>query len=324
MARNAQKLAAWRHARVVTLVERRRGSRRRDVRRVAPLTIATLLAMLLAGYAATAHTSTTRQATSTLTLTPMSTPTTPLADGTLRSTPIATVDRTAPASPKHPGPLIVLDPGHSPSVHAIDPRTGLDVSDYENEPEMHDVFVVAQIVRDRLRKDGYRVLLTKSRVDSRVTLAGRAAIANNAHAALAVSIHDQAGASGGIAFPAGNNVVYTQWVGGYRVTPAGTRVVFTDKKVAALSARYGRTFQRQRSRVQGASVRLQDSIGYDMSSRGLPAGDMWMVQLLAHVPWIYNEAGGNSAGRIGLSRSGERTYAQGLVAAIEKCVPIRR
>ena len=35
----------------------------------------------------------------------------------------------------------------------------------------------------------------------------------------------------------------------------------------------------------------------------------------------YAEAGGNSAGRIGLSRRDERRYADALVAAIEKCVP---
>jgi N-acetylmuramoyl-L-alanine amidase len=228
-----------------------------------------------------------------------------------------------PTKTTSPAPLIVLDPGHSPSIHAIDPRTGLDVSDYANEPEMHDVFVVAQMVGNRLRKDGYRVLLTKSHVNSRVTLAQRAALANRTHAALAVSIHDQAGAVGGFGFRSGNNVVYTQSVGGYRETPTGKRLTFTNSRIASLSARYGRIFQRQRSRIQGVPVRLQNSIGYNMASRGLPAGDMWMVQLLSHVPWIYSEAGGNSTGRVGLSTADEATYARSLVASIEACVPLR-
>jgi hypothetical protein len=74
--------------------------------------------------------------------------------------------------------------------------------------------------------------------------------------------------------------------------------------------------------VLGVPVLLQNSIGYDMASRGLPAGNMWMVQLLSRVPWIYNESGGNSAGRIGLSTADERTYARELIAAIEACVPL--
>jgi len=48
------------------------------------------------------------------------------------------------------------------------------------------------------------------------------------------------------------------------------------------------------------------------------------VQLLAHVPWIYNEVGGNSAGRVGLSAKDERRYANALVASIERCVPVPR
>ena len=46
-----------------------------------------------------------------------------------------------------------------------------------------------------------------------------------------------------------------------------------------------------------------------------------MVQLLSKVPWIYNEAGGNSAGQSGLSAADEQRYADGLVAGVEKCVP---
>src|SRR3954447_15269264 len=47
-------------------------------------------------------------------------------------------------------PVIVLDPGHSRTIHAIDHRYRLNVSDYQNEPEMPDVFAVALLVRSRL------------------------------------------------------------------------------------------------------------------------------------------------------------------------------
>jgi N-acetylmuramoyl-L-alanine amidase len=227
-----------------------------------------------------------------------------------------------PASVSDGAPLIVIDPGHSVTVHATDPATGLDVSDYENEPEMRDVFAVAELVRTLLRDDGYRVIFTKPTLDTPTSLGRRAEVANAAHAALALSIHDQAG-SAGIGFTQGNNVVYYQSLGDYRETPAGRKVYFTDSGVAALSKRYGQIFQAKRSAVLGVPVTLLGNTGYDLGSRGLPAGDIWLVQLLAHVPWIYNEAGGNSAGMIGLSPADEQRYARSLALAVEACVPIR-
>ena len=221
-------------------------------------------------------------------------------------------------------PVIVLDPGHSPTITAIDRRTGLNVSDYPNEPEMRDVFAVAKLVKAKLQAAGYRVIMTKTRVGQRVSLARRAAIANRAHAALAVSIHDQAGAYGGIAFGRGNNIVYRQKVGTYRATASGKRVHFRDARVAALSRKYGRIFRSWRAKEEHHRVTLRASVGYDLGSRGLAAGNIWMVQLLSRVPWIYNEAGGNSAGRTGLNARDKHRYADGLVASIEHCVPLPR
>jgi N-acetylmuramoyl-L-alanine amidase len=228
-----------------------------------------------------------------------------------------------PAAATTTRPVIVIDPGHSRVIHRIDARTGLNVSDYPNEPEMRDVFAVAQLVAKRLRHDGYRVILTKTRVDQRVSLARRAEIANRAHAALALSIHDQAGRYGGIRFHRGNNIVYYQSVGSYRATGRGRHVVFTNRRVAALSRRYGHIFAAQRARQEHHHVQLRRNVGYNLGSRGLPAGNMWMVQLLARVPWIYNEAGGNSRGHVGLTVHNKRWYANGLVASVERCVPLR-
>jgi N-acetylmuramoyl-L-alanine amidase len=224
-------------------------------------------------------------------------------------------------TPSAGAPVIVIDPGHSPSISATDPATGLNVSDYENEPEMTDVFAVAELVRSQLVARGYRVVMTKNAVDDRLSLADRAAVADRAGAALALSIHDQAGSNGGIGFDAGNNTVYYQSVGTYRANPSGHRVYFTDAAVAALSKRYGQVFQSQRSTVEHHSVALLGNVGYDLGSRGLAPGDIWLVQLLSHVPWIYNEAGGNSAGRSGLDAADEQRYAAGLVAAVEHCIP---
>jgi N-acetylmuramoyl-L-alanine amidase len=216
----------------------------------------------------------------------------------------------------------VVDPGHSVSISATDSSTGLDVSDYENEPEMRDVFAVAELVRTKLTAAGYRVVMTKSSLDAPTSLGDRAAIANNVHAALAISIHDQAGANGGIGFNDGNNTVYYQAVGDYRQAANGNRITFSNAQVAALSARYGQIFQNRRQALEGHSVNLLSNVGYDLGSRGLPAGNIWTVQLLSHVPWIYNEAGGNSAGMAGLSAKDEQTYADSLTASVEACVPV--
>jgi N-acetylmuramoyl-L-alanine amidase len=225
--------------------------------------------------------------------------------------------------PSGTGPLIVLDPGHSVTVHGTDPATGLDVSDYENEPEMRDVYAIALLVKGQLQSAGYRVLMTKSSLGDPTSLGDRSAVANSAHAALAVSIHDQAGTSGGIPFASGNNTVYYQSVGDYRTTSSGRRVTFTDAGVAALSKKYGAIFQTQRALSEGHAVTLLGNTGYDLGSRGLPAGNIWIVQLLSKVPWIYNEAGGNSPGLSGLNATDKQRYADGLVASIQRCVPVR-
>jgi N-acetylmuramoyl-L-alanine amidase len=187
---------------------------------------------------------------------------------------------------------------------------------------MRDVFAVADLVRAQLQTAGYRVIVTRATVETPVLLNQIAAIANNARAALALSIHDQAGDNGGIGFNQGNNIVYYQSVGTYRVANNGKRTVFLDRDVAALSQKYGQIFRTERARAESHPVTLQGDVGYDLGSRGLNPGNIWLVQLLAHVPWIYNEAGGNSAGMSGLNAVDQQKYANGLVASVETCVPL--
>jgi N-acetylmuramoyl-L-alanine amidase len=247
----------------------------------------------------------------------------PVASGPASSSPVASSPVATPSPSRVSAPVIVIDPGHAPTINHVDAATGLNDSDYENEPEMRDVFAVAELVRMELTAAGYRVVMTKKDVEDRVSLGQRAAIANAAHAALALSIHDQAGGNGGIGFEQGNNIVYYQAVGDYRQTPGGTRIEFTDRALAATSAKYGKEFQSARQAAQGVPVALQSDTGYDLGSRGLATGDIWIVQLLSKVPWIYNEAGGNSPGMSGLDAADQRRYAAGLVAAVQRCVPIK-
>jgi N-acetylmuramoyl-L-alanine amidase len=226
-----------------------------------------------------------------------------------------------PASITTP-PLVVIDPGHSLPVTKIDANTGLNVSDYENEPEMRDVWDVAVLVRRQLQAAGYRVAMTKTRLYQRADLAQRAHLARRLHARLALSIHDQAGSNGGINFNQGNNIVYYQTLGTYRATASGRKVFFTNKTVAAKSRKYGYIFRKQRQAYERHYVAVRGNVGYNLGSRGLAPGNIWMVQLLSNVPWIYNEVGGNSAGRIGLNDHDKRLYAHALVASVEHCLPL--
>ena len=229
---------------------------------------------------------------------------------------------TLPPARNHP--VVVIDPGHSVTVSGTDPATGLDTADYENEPEMRDVYDIALLVRRKLVADGYRVYLTKASVDTPTNLGVRAYLANRVHADIALSIHDQAGSNGGIPFDGGNSNVYYQAVGDYRQNPQGKKIYFTDSRVAVVSKRYGEIFQHTREAAQGRSVNLMSNTGYDLGGRGLQSGNIWIVQLLSHVPWIYNEAGGNSAGMSGLDAADKQIYANGLINGVEQCVPIRR
>jgi N-acetylmuramoyl-L-alanine amidase len=252
------------------------------------------------------------------------TPSTPSTSSTSTPTVTPTPSSSTPTAAPHHRPVVVIDPGHSVSVHGVDPATGLDTSDYENEPEMRDVYAVALLVRQQLVAAGYRVLLTKTSVDAPTNLGQRAYLANRVHADLALSIHDQAGANGGIPFASGNNHVYYQAVGDYRENPQGKKIYFTDARLAAISKRYGEKFVQQRIHAQGTAVNLMSNTGYDLGGRGLQSGNIWIVQLLSHVPWIYNEAGGNSAGMVGLSAHDKQVYADGLVAGVEACLPLHR
>jgi N-acetylmuramoyl-L-alanine amidase len=228
--------------------------------------------------------------------------------------------------------VIVIDPGHSGnSITVTDPSTGLKDADYPNHPEMEDVFNVAMKVRTQLQAAGYKVILTKggenpkaSDANDTVSLRQRADIANNAHAALAVSIHTDNGQN----WANQNNLVYPQAVGLYRQKPDGSKVTFSNESVAKLSQQYAADISSERSTAEGHSVTLNNKDNNyavtTIDGRGLAPGNIWMVQLFSGVPWVYNEAGGNSPGRTGLTDADQTKYANGLVNGIKKAVPIKQ
>jgi hypothetical protein len=217
-----------------------------------------------------------------------------------------------------PGPpTIVLDPGHSGrSLMLVDPLTRLTDYDYPNNPEMGEAYQVALAVRDRLVRDGYRVVLTKNSATETVSLRRRADIANSAQAALAVSIHDDHGAS----WNSWGGQVYAQRVGLYRVNRDGRRISFGNAGVAATSQRAAATFASTRSAAEAHRVVVTDA---NFTGRApLASGNIPLVELFAGVPWVYNEVGADPAHPSAPLTADQRTrYANGLVTSIERAVP---
>lgn len=240
----------------------------------------------------------------------------------------------APTSETKPGaPTIVIDPGHSgKDIDTIDKETGLRDHDYPNHPELEDMWDVAVIVKEALNKIGYNVTLTKNSAEESVPLLKRAKIAMNAQASLAVSLHTMAGKrSDGAKDFRDWNEIYVQRTDSQRTSEKtgqtkkfGDPESFNGEKTAKLSAEYGENFRKARDKAQGV-----DNVDVTVNSfddrEGLDPGNLSMVQLFADkVPWVYNEAGGNSAGRIGLNDADKKKYAEGIIEGVKQSVPSKQ
>jgi hypothetical protein len=221
--------------------------------------------------------------------------------------------------------MIVIDPGHSGrSIRSTDRRTGLRDIDYPNYPEIYEMFDVSACVARGLRMDGYRVVLTKAHALDSVSLAKRAAVADRAKAALAISVHDDHGQSAG--FQAtydqrgrpGRNGHYPAM---YRGTGAH-RTVFALPSVARESQRAAKVIAQARTRVQGRSVGVR--VNSYTGRAPLEPGNLALVQLLTRRPWVYNEMGAKTAGsvRTAMSIASETGYAKGLLVGVEEAVPL--
>ena len=165
--------------------------------------------------------------------------------------------------------------------------------------------------------------MTKTSVDQPISLGQRAAIADDAHAALAMSIHDQAGANGGIGFGPGNNIVYYQSVGDYRATASGPEGVLHRRRRGRGEQALRPVFATQRAPRRGHPVRLQGNTGYDLGSRGLAAGDIWMVQLLSACRGSTTRPAATAPARVGLDAADERPTRTGWSPASSTASPRR-
>jgi N-acetylmuramoyl-L-alanine amidase len=239
-------------------------------------------------------------------------------------TPSAPAPTPSPRPTAAPAPLIVIDPGHSgQSITSTDDRTGLRDVDYPNYPEIYEMFDVSSCVAQGLDADGYRVRLTKRRALDSVGLAERARIASRAKAALAISVHDDH--SQGPSFQATYSQRGVKRDGAYHPMYRGTgrtRTVFRDAGVARASERAAATIARKRTTVQDRTVSVREN-----SFTGRPPlepGNLALVQLLATVPWVYNEAGAKIGGSTtrAMSIRAEEAYARGLLLGVEAAVPL--
>ncbi len=230
----------------------------------------------------------------------------------------------APSGNASGATTIVLDPGHAPKANeAVDPATKLPVFDYENDPEMAQVWQVAQDVKNTLQNDGYTVLLTKSSLDdSSTNLKKRAEVANNANAALGVSLHTTPGN------PSHDNNVFYPGVGNYVVTTTGTHDVYTNSGLANTDQKDASAMASALQNVEGQPWHAGTYANiYGPISRTDPItgtvmkGNMLTTQYFAKVPWVYAEQTQDAPGA-SVSPGLLSKYADGVAKGIENIVPI--
>ncbi len=223
----------------------------------------------------------------------------------------------ASSSPPCAPPTIALDPGHNPvRIDSFDPVTGAAQIDYPNGAEDHDVFAVAQQVRNTLVGNGYRVVLLKQSVDQSVTYRERVGRAERAGAVLALSIHTSPGV----------NAVFPQRVGLYRegVGPNGTvtRITFTTESTARASERASQRVAVARTAAEGHPVAVTDN---DFGGRApLWSGNIPIISLIStRVPWVYNEYSAQGrGGSLALTPADISAYAAGLADGVRSAVPL--
>ncbi|NMO03971.1 hypothetical protein HH308_22405 [Gordonia sp. TBRC 11910] len=215
-------------------------------------------------------------------------------------------------------PVVALDPGHNPvRIDSFDPKTGAAQIDYPNGAEDADAFSVASQVAAMLRGSGYPVVLLKRSTAESVTYRQRVDRAEDAHAAIGVSIHTSPGV----------HEVFVQRVGLYREGTGADgkhlRVTFDDAATARASQRYGAAIAAARSRAEGHRVAVTDN---DFSGRApLWTGNIPIIALIAtHTPWVYNEfSPGATGGSIAVDAASLRAYATGIANGIRAALPTR-
>ena len=221
------------------------------------------------------------------------------------------------AAPAKSKPVIVIDPGHSGTDTCStngrqdydfcrDPITKLIDHDYPTTPEISEMFSAAKLIEAKLILDGFQVILTKQQVNDTVNLRRRSQIAEDAHAMLGISLHDDH------TQPSSFEGVYPQQVGLYRGVGANA-VKFTNHETALRSQAAACAIITAREAGQG--IRISNSMLNFENRLHIEPGNIAQVELNApNVPWVYNEAGA-------LNGINVQTYASAIAAGIEAAIP---
>lgn len=178
------------------------------------------------------------------------------------------------------GKTVAIDAGHGPSKKTTDSQTGLKMVESNNQPEGGQVWDVAQRLKKKLERDGYKVVMVKKTENEDVTFRERANRADNANADIAVSIHGDPGLPN-------DGQIYPQKVGLYRGEGA-SKTTFDDEPTAKLSQKYSDIFKEERKKAESSDIVVKDNT-FD-GRAGMEPGNMQMVQLFSKTPWVYNEA----------------------------------
>ena len=146
--------------------------------------------------------------------------------------------------------VVCLDPGHAATPKEIDPETGLNTEDWINEPEIGIVYDISLRAKAILESRGITVVMTKASQYDAVNLKQRAVIANDAHAAMIVHVHGDAGLAGPTTYYPGPSPY--DWKG----NSDNGRITHIDPAVQAASEAMARRFHpavaSYLSRVAGA------------------------------------------------------------------------
>jgi N-acetylmuramoyl-L-alanine amidase len=192
---------------------------------------------------------------------------------------------------------VCIDPGHSTGGPSsiIDPATGLDVADNRGEPgEVSANWELAQKVKARLERDGFKVRLTKKSEDSSVDLRKRAEIGNTC--SLIVRLHCD------VAMQA----IFHPAAGRYKAH--GVRRVNVDPVVARGSNRLALAMFPFLKKVGIRSVR--EEMGGNTDNRGTA----YVVSVLSRVPVVLIE---NDPRMVSNNPAGQDRVADAVTRGIE-------
>ena len=233
------------------------------------------------------------------------------------SAPVSSAASTSGAKPK-----ILIGPGHTGSgdTRYSGPSPGIKDTIYGNDPELQDVWDVAQKVKTALLDKGYEVLMTKNKVDDNPFSWDRTQKANNNNVDLAFEIHTDS-TSGSF----GNwGSVWSQFQGGYANDKNGNKVnLVADDSVIEKSKTYAKKFATARKAAGENNIITETTAGfYDKPD---PQRNITLVQLWSKVPWIYLEAGAD-ASKVGLASGGitdaqKEIYATGIINGVVASIP---